>query len=146
MMQRALAAALLADSPLHIRNLTYSNDANAALAVIEALGATVVKKEWQLIEARLDLAKGKLRQSFTTRNRLDSPKSIHMELVEGPFSRFDGRWFFQSLSEDACKVILDLQFTVSNKLVGMAARRLFDSVSNNMVDAVCQRANTIYGK
>lgn len=123
------------------------NDIEAYPLYMEGcVGATVVKKEWQLIEARLDLAKGKLRQSFTTRNRLDSPKSIHMELVEGPFSRFDGRWFFQSLSEDACKVILDLQFTVSNKLVGMAARRLFDSVSNNMVDAVCQRAHTIYGK
>lgn len=110
------------------------------------VGAKIVKKEWQVIEAQLDLAKGRIRQSFTTRNRLDSPKSIHMELVEGPFSRFDGRWFFQSLSEDACKVILDLQFSVSNKLVGMAARRLFDSVSNNMVDAVCQRASIVYGK
>lgn len=110
------------------------------------VGAKILKHDWQVIEARLDLARGGIKQSFTTRNRLDSPKSIHMELVEGPFSRFDGRWFFQSLSEDACKVILDLQFTVSNKVVGIAVKRLFDSVSNNMVDAVCKRAGDVYGK
>jgi 3-phosphoshikimate 1-carboxyvinyltransferase len=43
MMQRAIAAALLADSPMRISNPTYSNDSNAALSVIQALGATVVK-------------------------------------------------------------------------------------------------------
>lgn len=41
MMQRALAAALLSDTPVHILNPTYSNDSRAALEVIQRLGAEV---------------------------------------------------------------------------------------------------------
>jgi ribosome-associated toxin RatA of RatAB toxin-antitoxin module len=110
------------------------------------VGARVLKRDWQIIEARLDLAKGGVRQSFVTRNRLDVPKSIHMELLEGPFTHLDGRWFFQTLGEDACKVILDLQFKIANRVTALAARKLIESVSNNLVDAVCRRANELYSK
>jgi len=41
MLQRAIAAALLAETPTKILNPTYSNDAKAALGVIKALGARV---------------------------------------------------------------------------------------------------------
>jgi ribosome-associated toxin RatA of RatAB toxin-antitoxin module len=83
---------------------------------------------------------------FTTANVLDAPKSIVMSLQEGPFDTFEGRWFFQRLSDDACKVILDLQFSLSGRFVDMAMRKLFDSVSNNMVDAMVKRAREIYGR
>ncbi len=48
MMQRAIAAALLTDTPVTIINPTYSNDANAALTVIQELGATVSIKEKEI--------------------------------------------------------------------------------------------------
>ncbi len=41
MMQRAIAAALLSDTPVTLTNPTYSNDSKAALSVIQALGAQV---------------------------------------------------------------------------------------------------------
>jgi 3-phosphoshikimate 1-carboxyvinyltransferase len=44
MMQRAIAAALLAEEPVRISNLTYSNDSRAALSVIQRLGAAVEDK------------------------------------------------------------------------------------------------------
>ena len=45
MVQRALAAALLAEEPTRILNVTYSSDAQAALRVIKALGARVVVRD-----------------------------------------------------------------------------------------------------
>ena len=48
MMQRAIAAALLVQGPTKILDPTYSNDANAALAVIRGLGAAVDIKEDEL--------------------------------------------------------------------------------------------------
>lgn len=41
MLQRAIAAALLSETPVRISNVTFSNDSNAALQVIKALGAQV---------------------------------------------------------------------------------------------------------
>ena len=41
MLQRAIASALLSETPVRISNVTFSNDSNAALQVIKALGAQV---------------------------------------------------------------------------------------------------------
>jgi ribosome-associated toxin RatA of RatAB toxin-antitoxin module len=95
--------------------------------------------------ATLKLEKKGIRLMFTTENAIDSPKSIVMNLKEGPFDSFEGRWFVQRLNEDACKVILDLQFTLSSKLTSIAAKKLFDNVSNNMVDTMVKRAKKVYG-
>lgn len=97
------------------------------------------------MRATLELARGGISLVFTTANQLDAPKSIVMNLQNGPFTQFEGRWFFQTLSEDACKVILDLQFELASRVSGLAAKKLFDSVSNNMVDAMVKRAKQIYG-
>ena len=113
-------------------------DGCAATQVLEATDAHML--------ATLQLEKKGIKLQFTTRNTLDAPKSIVMALEDGPFEAFEGRWFFQHLSDDACKVILDIQFSLSSRVKGLAARKLFDAVSNNMVDAVVTRAKQIYGK
>jgi ribosome-associated toxin RatA of RatAB toxin-antitoxin module len=110
------------------------------------VGAHVLRREPGLIEARLDLARAGVRYSFSTRNRLDAPSLIEMELIEGPFTQFAGRWFFQTLNADSCKVILDLQFALRSGIGSLAAAKLFDAVANNLVGAVCKRALAIYGK
>ncbi|MGI9288893.1 MAG: type II toxin-antitoxin system RatA family toxin [Pseudomonadales bacterium] len=105
------------------------------------VGAEVLQRDAQVVVARLDLSKAGVKHSFTTRNVLARPEQIQMELVEGPFSRFSGLWQFQILSEKACKVSLDLQFAVRNRVAARAAGRLFRIVGDNLVEAVCQRAN-----
>ena len=96
--------------------------------------------------ATLMLERRGIRMQFTTRNRLDAPKSIVMQLHDGPFEAFEGRWFFQYLRADACKVVLDMQFSLNNRLAAAAGRAMFDAVSHNMVDAMVQRAKVIYGQ
>ncbi len=109
------------------------------------VGAEVLQRETHLVEARLDLARAGISQSFATRNMLQPPLSIELELIEGPFDRFAGRWEFKPLSEAACKVSLDLEFAFSNSLLGAAAGKLFDSVTSHLVDAISARARQIYG-
>jgi ribosome-associated toxin RatA of RatAB toxin-antitoxin module len=110
------------------------------------VGAEVLTRTDEFVEARLHLAKVGIRQSFTTRNRLFSPVAIEMELLEGPFERFEGRWSFEALRDDACKVSLRLSFSLSNSLANRAARQLFESVANGLVDAVCRRARELHGR
>lgn len=108
-------------------------------------GATVIGKSNDVIEARLDLAKGGMRYSFTTRNRLTPPTRIDMALIEGPFNKLHGVWTFHALGEHACKISLHLEFELSGRLLNFAARKMFDSVANQMVDALVKRAHKLYG-
>lgn len=108
------------------------------------VGAQVLQRETDWLEARLDLSKGGVRQSFVTRNQLKPPRVMTMSLVDGPFSRLDGRWQFTPLNDQACKVSFTLDFELQNRLLGMAVGKLFEGMVNKQVDALCQRAKQIY--
>ena len=91
--------------------------------------------------ARLDLRLAGLRTSFTTRNTLEAPTRIDLQLVEGPFRKLTGAWHFHSLAEDACKVSLQLDFEVAGKLIGSALALGFQGLADRMVDDFCREAD-----
>lgn len=108
------------------------------------VGAEVLKREEGTMVARLDLAKAGMRYSFTTCNRLLPPGRVELSLVEGPFERFDGVWQFQPLGERASKVTLNLEFEMSSRVAGFAAKAIFNGVANELVDALVRRADKVY--
>jgi len=122
------------------------NDIEAYPKYMEGcVGAHIIERTPEHIEARLDLAKGGVRHSFTTRNRLLPPQRIELSLVEGPFESFGGEWTFDALNERACKVTLRLHFKMASRLLGFAAKAMFSGVANQLVDALVKRANAVYG-
>lgn len=117
------------------------NDIEAYPQFMEGcVGAQILARGDDWIEARLDLAKARLRYSFTTRNRLTPTTEIDLTLIEGPFEYFSGRWEFHALGAQACKVSLHLEFEMAGKLMGLAAKALFNSVANQLVDQLVKRA------
>lgn len=108
------------------------------------VGAKILKREGDWLEARLELSKAGVSQSFVTRNHLQAPNSMSMTLVDGPFKSLQGCWRFIALSETACKVSFELEFELQSKLLGMAVGKLFESVASKQVDALCERARKIY--
>ncbi|MCB1690644.1 MAG: type II toxin-antitoxin system RatA family toxin [Halioglobus sp.] len=109
------------------------------------VGAHILRSDEGVLEARLDLARGGIKQSFSTRNRMHAAREITLELLDGPFDNFTGRWDFHALGDSACKMSLYLEFKFNSSLLGAAASRLFDKVTNNLVDAVSRRATQLYG-
>jgi ribosome-associated toxin RatA of RatAB toxin-antitoxin module len=109
-------------------------------------GARVLARNDDEVRAMVEIAHGALHKSFTTLNRLQKGKMIEMRLVEGPFQHLEGYWRFDSLSERACKITLDLQFEFSSRLIAMALGPVFHQVTSTLVDAFCKRAEQVYGK
>ncbi|MBT3198165.1 MAG: type II toxin-antitoxin system RatA family toxin [Gammaproteobacteria bacterium] len=92
----------------------------------------------------VDIAFKGVRQSFSTRNRLNAGQWIDMELVNGPFRRLQGRWSFDALNSDSCKISLRVEFEFSNRIVALAIGPLFSQITASMVDAFVKRAEEIY--
>lgn len=109
------------------------------------VGAEVISESADSMVARLDLSRAGVRQSFTTRNALQRPTEIKLELVDGPFEAFTGRWTLLVLNEQACKVSLFLSFTLNSSVLSAAAKQLFNGAANSLVDAVVKRAKSVYG-
>ncbi len=96
--------------------------------------------------ARLHLAFGGLKKSFTTRNRLQPGKMIEIRLVDGPFHHLEGFWRFNPLADGgACKVVLDMEFDFSTPLVKFAFGPVFTQIANSLVDSFTKRARDVYG-
>ena len=61
--------------------------------------AQVLERGENEMVARLAVRRGPLRTEFTTRNQLDPGRSVHMQLVEGPFRLLEGHWSFTPVGD-----------------------------------------------
>ena len=104
----------------------------------------ILEASHDVMKASLLVAKAGIKQWFTTHNVLEPGKRIDMQLVDGPFRSLNGGWTFSALSEDACKIELNLEFEFSNKLAEMAFGKIFNSLASNMVQAFTERARSVY--
>lgn len=110
------------------------------------IDARVLERTESEVIGELTLGKAGIRRSFSTRNHLQPPHRMEMELVEGPFSDFSAIWTFDVLSETACRVTLRMRFTIAGGLMGMALNRLFEHSANALVDDIVSEAGRLYGK
>lgn len=108
------------------------------------MNASILDRGDDWLEARLELSKVGFKHAFVTRNTLYEPERTHLTLVEGPFHHLEGEWDFQALSDSASKVTFWLEFEFKNRLLAMAATKLFEHIASEQVDAMVQRARQIY--
>lgn len=95
--------------------------------------------------ATIEIARGPIKRSLTTCNRLCVDESIDMDLLDGPFRSLKGMWRFHQLESTGSKVSLDMEFEMGGSFVHGAIGPLFKTVAGQMVDAFCTRAGTVYG-
>ena len=107
-------------------------------------GSKVIEQSEHAMVASVDVAKAGIKKTFTTKNTLVDSEVIGMNLVDGPFKSLTGGWHFMALDETACKVELKLDFEFSNALVAMAFGKVFQELTNNMVNSFTQRAKQVY--
>ncbi len=106
----------------------------------------VLSRNEDEVRATIGIARGGIRKSFTTYNRLQRNKMIEIRLVAGPFRHLQGFWRFDALREDACKVSLDMEFEFAGTLVKLAFGPVFHQITNSLVDSFCRQAAKVYGK
>ena len=105
----------------------------------------IITEDDNSVTAALLVSKAGLNKWFTTKNTFISNQQVQLELVDGPFNKLYGRWLLTALSDDACKVSLELEYEFSNKMFDLAFGRIFNHLTNNMVQAFTQRAKDVYG-
>lgn len=122
------------------------NDVNSYPQFVPDCSASeIVSQNDGAMTAKLLVSKGGLKKWFTTKNTLIENQAVMMELVDGPFKKLTGGWKLQALSEEACKVSLELEYEFSSKMFDFAFGRVFDNMANNMVQAFTLRAKEVHG-
>ncbi|MFT5760123.1 MAG: ribosome-associated toxin RatA of RatAB toxin-antitoxin module [Alteromonadaceae bacterium] len=104
----------------------------------------IITQNESSMTAALLVSKGGLKKWFTTENTLIKNKEVIMNLVDGPFKKLAGGWLLTPLSEEACKIELNLDYEFSSKMFDLAFGRVFNHLANNMVQAFTNRAKEVY--
>jgi ribosome-associated toxin RatA of RatAB toxin-antitoxin module len=107
--------------------------------------AHVLGRDDSSMTARLDVRVAGFTLGFTTRNQLERPQRIVMNLVDGPFSALVGEWTFAALGEDGCKIAFALDFDYAGRLAAPALRLGFKNLADRMVDDFVREARRADG-
>jgi len=106
--------------------------------------ARIISQSEDEMVGELCLSKAGIKQRFTTRNCLQRPRQIKMNLVEGDFSRFNARWEFEELTDTACRIKFFMAFEFESRLLGFAAEKLFAGTASDLVDSLVKRAREVH--
>ncbi len=102
-------------------------------------------REGNVVEATLELHRGKMSKRFRTRNTMQPSDAMDLELVDGPFRHLSGGWRFRQLGAEGCKVSFELEFEFDGRVLDLMIGAFFEDMCNSLVDAFTQRAAEIYG-
>ncbi len=105
--------------------------------------AQVLERGDHQVIARLVVQRGLLRTAFTTRNILDPGHSVQMHLVEGPFRVLEGRWSFEPVASNGCRIEFALRFEFTNALKSALFEPLFEETAGSLVRAFAARAQSL---
>ena len=108
--------------------------------------SVVLNREGTAVTARIGVSFKGLSTAFTTRNCLISDQEIMMELVEGPFEDLTGSWRFSSLDEKACRVSLEVRFSLAGRLANETIAPVFKHICTTLAESFAERAKELYGE
>jgi ribosome-associated toxin RatA of RatAB toxin-antitoxin module len=139
-------SALVHYSPAEMFQLVNDVAAYASFLPWCRSSAVISESETEML-ASVEIAKGVLNKTFTTKNRLQRDNRIELQLVDGPFRKLSCYWQFDALKTDnACKVTLELDFEFDSAMMSIAAKPIFTQIANSLVDSFCKRAVEVYGE
>ncbi|MFG1357918.1 type II toxin-antitoxin system RatA family toxin [Xanthobacter pseudotagetidis] len=100
----------------------------------------------EVLVADMTVAYKLIRETFTSRVTLDRPRLvIHVEYLDGPFSRLDNRWEFLTLGERRSEVKFHISYEFRSRALGLVMGAMFDAAFRRFADAFEARANEVYG-
>ena len=108
-------------------------------------GSSVLERGADSVLASLSLSKGPFKATFTTRNVLEPPRRMTMDLVDGPFSSLHGEWTLVPLGENGCRIELRVNFEFAGTTRDLLLGPAFELTCGGLVDAFVSRAKKLYG-
>lgn len=100
----------------------------------------------EVITARMTIVYKLIRESFTTRVRLERDNSrILVSYVDGPFKYLENGWSFKPIDEGHCEIGFTLSYEFRSKFLQTVMGAVFDKAFRKFADAFEARADEVYG-
>jgi ribosome-associated toxin RatA of RatAB toxin-antitoxin module len=107
--------------------------------------AEVHEKSERDLLASMEMQRAGVRERFTTRNVMERPHWMTLQLVEGPFRLLEGRWAFTAIGAAGTRVELGMRFEFANPVVSLLFGKAFEQSCGQLIDAFIARARQVHG-
>ncbi len=107
-------------------------------------GVDLLERSDKTTSATLHIHYHGIKQSFTTINEKVFPKSMDIQLKDGPFKHLEGDWRFIELRQDACKIEFRLQYEFANNILEKMIAPVFNYIATTFVDTFVAQADKVY--
>ena len=99
-----------------------------------------------VVVAQMTVAYKLIRESFTSRVTLDRAKmKIHVEYIDGPFSRLENVWTFKDEEAGTSRVEFFIDYEFRSRMLGAMMGSMFDAAFRKFAGAFERRADKVYG-
>jgi len=109
------------------------------------VGAEVHEKTDRDLLASMSMERAGVRERFTTRNVMERPRWMSLDLVDGPFKVLKGLWTFEPISAAGTRIELVMKFEFSNPVVSLLFGKAFERSVGHLIDAFVARARSTHG-
>jgi len=107
------------------------------------VGARVLRRDDNVVVARIDVAWHGARFSFVTRNPKHAPQWMTIGLEEGPFRHFAGHWQLEALTDWGCRIDFTLSWAFARAWQSSLAGPVLERLAGTLVDAFIRRADQL---
>jgi ribosome-associated toxin RatA of RatAB toxin-antitoxin module len=107
--------------------------------------AEVHEKTERDLLASMCMERAGVREQFTTRNVMERPAWMSLELVSGPFRTLEGLWSFAPIGDAGTRVELVMKFEFANPVISLLFGKAFEASLGQLIDAFVTRARAIHG-
>jgi ribosome-associated toxin RatA of RatAB toxin-antitoxin module len=103
--------------------------------------STILERSDDVVAATINVDYRGVRFSFSTRNPKRRPEWLQVQLVSGPFRRFEGEWQLVPLGDAGCRVTFMLRYEFDSTLMKRLASPVFDRIADTLLDALVTHAD-----
>ncbi len=86
-----------------------------------------------------------LRETFTSRVKMNRPTELDVDYVDGPLKYLRNEWRFAENDLGGCTVTFMVDFAFKSRLFEALAGQVFERALKKMTDAFVERAKELYG-
>jgi coenzyme Q-binding protein COQ10 len=100
-----------------------------------------------ILIAEMTVAYRFMEETFISRVTLDRPNlQVHVEYLEGPFSRMENRWVFHPTGEHTSNIEFFISYEFKSRTLGLLMGTMFDAAFRRFAAAFERRADVVYAK
>ena len=103
--------------------------------------ATILERSDDVVAAALAVDYRGVKFGFSTRNPKRRPEWLQVQLVSGPFRRFEGEWQLVPLGDAGCRVVFMLRYEFDSTVMQRLASPVFDRIADTLLDALVTHAD-----